>query len=1132
MTVVLGQESATATEALQRAVGHLRGLQSPEGWWKGELETNVTMDAEDLLLREFLGIRTAAQTEAAARWIRSRQREDGTWGAYFGGPPELSTTVEAYVACRLAGDPPDASHMRLAAEYVNDAGGLERSRVFTRIWLALFGLWPWERLPVLPPELMLLPPQVPLNVYDFACWARQTVVALTVVGAYRPERPLPFGLSELSAGSPPRPSRSVRTWPGRFQLLDDVLHRYERRPLGWLRRVALDRAESWIVARQEADGSWGGIQPPWVYSLMALHLRGYELNHPVMAAGLAGLETFVVEDAEGRRLEACQSPVWDTALAVTALADAGVAPDAPLMRDAATWLLGQEVTTPGDWSVRRPGMAPGGWAFEFENDNYPDVDDSAEVALALRRVDVGDGGAVERAIDWVLGMQCADGGWGAFDVDNTRDLCRQLPFCDFGELIDPPSADVTAHAVELLAACGVARGRMARGVAWLRRSQEADGSWFGRWGANHVYGTGAVVPALVAAGIDPADGAIRRAVTWLLRHQNADGGWGEDLRSYDDPSWRGRGASTASQTAWALLALLAAGERGEPTRRGVRWLVETQRPDGTGDFYINYHLYRLVFPIMALGRYVDPAAGSGSPNGAAERSANGTLGGDPSAQGAQDRVPTARAVPAGAHREGPPATVAWGHQLASVVDADVALDDTARFDSGRLASELEGLLPPAHPVVIVTQDPSRGTGPAAGRVLVASELRLAARAAGLGRRRTLKGSGSLIAAELRRAGLEAEEGALVVSPRSDHPGGSDGVPPQGQDDPGNWMALLAALGERPAVVVQVGGADAAAAAGPVLRRWARALGGRHVHLAAPRSFCAGVERAIETVERALERFGPPVFVRRQIVHNSHVVRDLSDRGAVFVEELDEVPEGSIAVLAAHGVAPTVRAEADGRADMTVIDATCPLVAKVHHEARRYAAHGQRIVLIGHAGHEEVIGTMGEAPEHIVLVESVSDVDGLELDPGEPLAYLTQTTLSVDETAAIVGRLKDRYPQLEGPSTEDICYATQNRQDAVRAIAGRCDLMLVIGSANSSNTLRLVEASRLLGCEAHLIEDESEMRLEWLEGTATVGITAGASAPDSLVHRVVEALRQLGRVDVTEHQTTEEDVRFALPRQVR
>ncbi len=847
MTLMLGEEIATsATEALQRAVGHLRGMQSPEGWWKGELETNVTMDAEDLLLREFLGIRTVAQTQAAARWIRSRQREDGTWGAYFGGPPELSTTVEAYVACRLAGDPPDASHMRRAAEYIKDAGGLERSRVFTRIWLALFGLWPWERLPVLPPELMLLPPRVPLNVYDFACWARQTVVALTVVGAYRPERPLPFGLAELSAGVPQRSSRSVRTWPGRFQLLDDVLHRYERRPLGWLRRLALERAESWIVARQEADGSWGGIQPPWVYSLMALHLRGYELNHPVMAAGLAGLEAFVVEDAEGRRLEACQSPVWDTALAVTALGDAGVAPDAPVMRDAGSWLLSQEVTAPGDWSVRRPHLAPGGWAFEFENDHYPDVDDSAEVALALRRVDVAAGGAIERALDWVLGMQCADGGWGAFDVDNTRDLCRQLPFCDFGELIDPPSADVTAHAVELLASCGVARGRMARGVAWLRRSQEADGSWFGRWGANHVYGTGAVVPALVAAGIDPSDGAIQRAVTWLVRHQNTDGGWGEDLRSYDDPTWRGRGVSTASQTAWALLALLAAGERGESTRRGVRWLIESQRPDGTwdepwftgtgfpGHFYINYHLYRLVFPIMALGRYVDPPARSDSPTGAAERAVDSAAGGDhppptaqgptaqgPTVQAATAQGPTAQASPAVAHRDRPPVIVAWGHEVAGAGEADVVLDHTARFDSGRLASELEGLLSPGHPVVILTQDRSRVTGPAAGQVLVASELRLAARAAGLGRRRSLKGGGSLIAAELRRAGVEAEERAVVVSPPTNPRGGADGALPQGPDDPGNWMALLGALGERPAVVVQVGSADSLAEAGPVLRRWAR-----------------------------------------------------------------------------------------------------------------------------------------------------------------------------------------------------------------------------------------------------------------------------------------------------------------------
>jgi squalene-hopene/tetraprenyl-beta-curcumene cyclase len=612
-------DSPAADDALRRASDYLVGLQHPDGWWKGELETNVTMDAEDLLLRQFLGIRTPEQTAAAATWIRSQQRPDGTWANFFGGPPDLSTTIEAYVALRLAGDPADAAHLQKAAVFIRDSGGLEQSRVFTRIWLALFGLWPWERLPVLPPEIMFLPSWFPLNIYDFGCWARQTVVALTVVSAHRPVRPIPIGIDELcnpGTAATERASRSWRTWPGRFQRLDDLLHRHEKLPVKPFRTQALRRAEQWIVDRQEADGSWGGIQPPWVYSLMALHLQGYPLDHPVMAAGLAGIDGFTIEDDKGRRVEACQSPVWDTGLAVIALADSGLDPDDPTLRRAARWLTAEEVRVQGDWSVRRPKLAPGGWAFEFANDNYPDIDDTAEVALALRRTTEPDGGAVERAIAWVVGMQCADGGWAAFDVDNTQTLCAELPFCDFGELIDPPSADVTAHVVEWLASTGRSYSATRRGVEWLLDHQEVDGSWFGRWGANYLYGTGAAVPALVGAGIAPAHRAIRRAVGWLHDHQNPDGGWGEDLRSYRDPALAGRGPSTASQTAWALLALLAAGERGEATARGIEWLVVHQRPDGgwdepwftgtgfPGDFYINYHLYRIVFPIMALGRYV------------------------------------------------------------------------------------------------------------------------------------------------------------------------------------------------------------------------------------------------------------------------------------------------------------------------------------------------------------------------------------------------------------------------------------------------------------------------------------------------------------------------------------------------
>ncbi|GLZ06299.1 squalene-hopene cyclase [Actinomadura sp. NBRC 104412] len=612
--------TAEAEAALRGAREHLLGLQSEQGWWKAELETNVTMDAEDLLLREFLGIRTPEDTAETARWIRSRQRADGTWATFHDGPPDLSTTVEAYVALRLAGDAADAPHMRLAAEYVRGAGGVEGTRVFTRIWLAMFGLWSWDELPVMPPEMMYLPRWFPLNVYDWACWARQTIVPLTVVGSLRPVRALPFGLPELRTGRRPRPARDA--WGRAFNGLDRLLHVYQRRPVRPLRTAALRRAAEWIVARQEADGCWGGIQPPWVYSLIALNLLGYDLGHPVMRRGIEGLERFTLRDERGRRLEACQSPVWDTVLAVNALADAGLPAGHPALTRAAGWLLDEEVRGPGDWSVRRPGLPPGGWAFEFDNDLYPDTDDTAEAILALRRVDRPDARpAIDRAVRWLTGMASRDGGFGAFDADNTRTLCAKLPFCDFGAVIDPPSADVTAHVAEALAAEGMANTDVVRrAVVWLLKAQEEDGSWFGRWGANHVYGTGAVVPGLVAAGVRPDGPPIRRAVAWLEAHQNLDGGWGEDLRSYDDPAWVGRGVSTASQTAWALLALLAAGERSSPAvEKGVRWLIETQRPDGTwdedhftgtgfpGDFYINYHLYRLVFPVSALGRYLREA---------------------------------------------------------------------------------------------------------------------------------------------------------------------------------------------------------------------------------------------------------------------------------------------------------------------------------------------------------------------------------------------------------------------------------------------------------------------------------------------------------------------------------------------
>ncbi len=609
---------AEARAVLDRAVEHLLSLQHPDGWWKGELETNVTIDSEDLFLRHYLGLLDERQTAATATWIRSKQREDGSWATFFGGPADLSTTVEAYVALRIAGDEPDADHMQRAAAFVRSAGGAEASRVFTRMWLSLLDLWAWEDVPLLPPEQILLPPRVPLSIYAFGCWARQTIVALQIVTALRPSRAVAFGIDELRTGVEPSLG-PLDLWGRALVAVDKLLHRYHRHPIGPLRRYALRKAERWVVDRQEADGSWGGIQPPWVWSIVALHARGYPLDHPVLVKALDGLDTFTVEDELGRRLEACQSPVWDTALAIIALLDAGLPPEHDAVARAARWLADREIRVRGDWAVRMPKLAAGGFPFEFANDNYPDVDDTAEVVLALRRAGVG-AEAADRGVAWMLGMQSTTGGWAAFDVDNTSELCDKLPFCDFGAVTDPPSSDVTAHVLEALALEGLGDTPEARaGLEWLLREQEPDGAWFGRWGANYIYGTSAAVLALEALGRRDS-AAVRAATRWLDSIQNEDGGFGEDLRSYREPDWRGRGASTASQTAWALLAYHAAGVDSEAVARAVGFLAATQQPDGgwdepyftgtgfPGDFYLNYHLYRDVFPVMALGRLLREAA--------------------------------------------------------------------------------------------------------------------------------------------------------------------------------------------------------------------------------------------------------------------------------------------------------------------------------------------------------------------------------------------------------------------------------------------------------------------------------------------------------------------------------------------
>ncbi len=633
MLETTGQISLTELDrAIERAKERLLSAQYPEGYWWGELESNVTITAEYLLLTHFLGTRDANRWEKIANYLLEQQRGDGTWANWFGGPGDLSTTIEAYFALKLAGMDPQRPEMEWAREFILSQGGLPNARIFTKIWLALFGQWRYEDLPMMPPELVLLPTWFPVNIYEFASWARGTIIPLTIVLTLRPVVPIPESarLEELYPQSrkghyPLRRKRGL--WGSLFSGLDRALRLYERCPWKPLRSRALREAERWILSHQEADGSWGGIQPPWVYSLIALKALGYEVDHPVIQKGLQGFENFAIEEGgttrrASWRLQSCVSPVWDTALAMLALLDAGLPPDHPALLRAGRWLLEEQILhSGGDWQIKVKRALPGGWAFEFENDLYPDTDDTAIVMLALLRSGLPEQEkqrALDHGLEWLLAMQSRNGGWGAFDKDNTKLFLAQIPFADFGALLDPPSADVTAHILELLGRLDYDRGfrPIRRALAYIKREQEPDGCWFGRWGVNYIYGTGAVLPALAALGEDMSQPSIRRAVEWLIAHQNEDGGWGETPESYRDSSLRGQGPSTTSQTAWAILGLLAAGEvDDEATARGIEYLIRAQRADGSweepqftgtgfpGDFMINYHLYRLYFPLMALGRY-------------------------------------------------------------------------------------------------------------------------------------------------------------------------------------------------------------------------------------------------------------------------------------------------------------------------------------------------------------------------------------------------------------------------------------------------------------------------------------------------------------------------------------------------
>ena len=643
---------------IHRAQQYLLGVQYSQGYWWSELESNPTMEAEYLLLTYFLDVVDQERWRKLCNFILSRQREDGSWGQYYQAPGNISTSVECYFALKLAGTSPDAPQMQKARQFILSKGGVPKVRVFTKIWLALFGQWDWKGTPAMPPELMFLPNWSPLNIYDFSSWARATIVPMLIILTKKPVRPVPpwASIDELFPNGRKNTDYSVAkpgkllSWTTFFNVGDRLVRLYESVPWKPGRQRAIGSAEKWILSHQEADGSWAGIQPPWVYSLIALKVLGYPTDHPVIRKGLKGFEGFAIEEGNTLRVQACVSPVWDTALVLIGLMDSGMKPSESAIEKSVRWLLKEQIFAGGDWQVKAPKTPPGGWAFEFHNDIYADIDDTAEIVIALQAARLNGGTeqqtreAIQRGVTWLLGMQSKNGGWAAFDKDNTKTIITKIPFCDFGEALDPPSVDVTAHVVEALGKLGYTKKfpLVRRALQYILEEQEPDGPWFGRWGVNYIYGTGAVLPALEAIGEDLQQPYVRKALEWLVEHQNQDGGWGESCGSYVDPTLRGRGPSTASQTAWALLALLAASEvEHSATQRGVQYLVQTQQEDGSWDepyftgtgfpgygvgqrlmrlpqpgergyqglelpaaFMINYHIYRNCWPLAALGRYM------------------------------------------------------------------------------------------------------------------------------------------------------------------------------------------------------------------------------------------------------------------------------------------------------------------------------------------------------------------------------------------------------------------------------------------------------------------------------------------------------------------------------------------------
>jgi squalene-hopene/tetraprenyl-beta-curcumene cyclase len=633
--------------AVRRSRDFLLSLQHEEGYWCGELEADSMLEADYIFLHTLLESGDPDRLRRACAEMMRYQNGDGSWSIYPGGPGNISLSVKCYSSAKLMGIGAEDPRLAKCREWVLAHGGVVASNTFTKMYLCALGEYDYDAAPAIPPEIVLFPKWFYFNLYEISAWSRSILVPLAIIYAKKPFKKIPpeRGIDELFVGGRAgavlrqRGDRSsVLSWRNFFIALDRMTHWFEAIHIRPLRTLALRRAERWMLERLEGSDGLGAIYPAMLNAIIALRCLGYSEDHPQMVRARAEFERLGIEESAGGgmpeptfRMQPCASPVWDTAQAVFALGEAGVPRDDPRMVKAAEWLLSKEVRRKGDWAVKVPKTEPGGWYFEFNNEFYPDTDDTAQVLLALNKVEHPRGAdqreAVRRAIGWEFAMQCRNGGWGSFDKDNTKMIFQHIPFADHNAMLDPPTADITGRMLEMLAGYGYTRGdrRVGKAIQFVFDHQEPDGSWFGRWGVNYVYGTFLALRGLDAIGVDRNDPRMKRGAEWLRAAQNPDGGWGETCGSYDDPSLRGAGVSTPSQTAWGLLGLLACGEGlSVAARGGAGWLLERQRPDGGWDesmgegmlrqgiitgtgfprvFYLAYTMYRQYFPLMALTGY-------------------------------------------------------------------------------------------------------------------------------------------------------------------------------------------------------------------------------------------------------------------------------------------------------------------------------------------------------------------------------------------------------------------------------------------------------------------------------------------------------------------------------------------------